>query len=109
MITINNRKYSGKNISINNDSIKIDQIDITSELGNTINIININGNIQSLNVQSSDINIKNGSVKYIKSNSGDIRILGDIIGNVNTISGDVEVNGSIKGDVTTKSGNIYKR
>jgi len=102
-IIINNRSISGRNISINNNKIIIDGIDVTPD-SKTITI-KVEGNIESINADVVDIIEVNGSVDDIKTMSGNVSVSGNISGNVKTMSGNVSC-GNIDGNVKTMSGNI---
>lgn len=69
-----------------------------------INII-IEGDVESLTVDSCDeIEVK-GSAKNIKTHNGNVKVNNDVTGNVSTHNGNV-VCGKVGGDVDTHNGNI---
>ena len=105
-IIINNKNYSGRNISVNNGNVIIDGKSIEIE-EKEINI-SVTGNIDSLKVTScNELQIK-GYVNTVETTSGDIDIEGNVSGNVKTVSGDVRCE-YITGDVKTVSGNIRRK
>lgn len=102
-ININNKTYTGKNISINGGIITVDGVNVTPEQ-KQISIV-VEGNIQKLSVDVCDEVTVNGAVADVQTMSGDIVIKGDVSGDVSTMSGDVDC-GAITGSVTTMSGNV---
>ena len=102
-ITINGVTYSGSNIIINNNVIKIDGKDVTPKDTVQINIL-VEGNINQLNVDSCTYVDIEGDVGIVETVSGDINC-GNVSGNVKTVSGDVRC-GNIGGNVKTVSGDV---
>jgi hypothetical protein len=105
LISINGKSYSGNNIVVNNGKVVIDGKNVTPDT-KEINI-NVDGNIESIEVDSCNKFIVNGNVTKLSSISGDIKCK-DVHGGVNTISGDVEC-GKVGGNVSTISGDIENK
>lgn len=109
MIRINNKSYSGgKNISIMNNKIFIDGIEITDkEVVDAKNILfEISGDVETLEVDHADKVMIAGNVTgNVKTMSGSVTVEGDVHGKVNTMSGNVQC-GNVSGKVETMSGNI---
>lgn len=123
MISINGITYHGNNISISNNKIIIDGKDVTAGDNSKDVKIEVNGNLESLNVDYCNTIKVSGEVGDIRTTSGDVEC-GDVRGKVRTTSGDIEsgdvgagietMSGDIKcenvsGDATTISGDIKKR
>lgn len=87
VITINNKGYVGKSISILNGKVYIDGSNVEVD-GKEINI-NVNGNIDTLSVDACS-KITVNDVGELKTTSGDVKILGIVKGDINTTSGDVK-------------------
>lgn len=108
-ININGSSYSfsGRNISIQNNKVIVNGVDITNLAdidAKEITII-IESPIDSIDVEHCHkIEVK--SCNTIKTMSGSVRCAGDIKGSVNTMSGSVRAEGSIGGSVSTMSGSI---
>lgn len=104
MITINGKKYSGNNISINNNKVVID--------GKTINenskeiYIYVDGNIESLSSDIVSQLIVDGDVNTLTTTNGDCVVLGDVTNNIKTTNGTVKISGSVGGNVKTTNGNV---
>jgi len=103
MVIINNKSYIGKSISINNNKIIVDGIDVTPE-SKEINI-QVNGNIENLSVDyCNQINVV-GDVENIKSTSGNVNCK-NVKNSIQTTSGDVECEGDCNGNILTTSGKV---
>jgi hypothetical protein len=100
--TINNRGYNGKSISIINNKIIIDGVDVTPN-SKTINIT-IDGNVDNLSVDVCNNIIVNGDVNKLTTSSGDIDC-DDVLGDIKTISGEIEC-GKVGGNISTISGDV---
>lgn len=123
-IIINNGvSYSGKNISINNQRIIIDGVEINDESKvinieikgdvNSVNVTHCNsfkitGNTGNVQSSSGDITIEGGA-NDVTSSSGDIEINSSVSGNVKSSSGDIQIKGTVGGDVSSKSGDVSYR
>lgn len=102
-IKINSLNYSGNNITIINDRVIIDGVDVTP---NTKNItIEVTGNLDKLQVGACKSITINGDVNHLSSSSGEVSC-DNIRGNVETVSGDIEVD-YINGSVETVSGDVH--
>jgi len=102
MITINNRTYGGKSITIINGKVIVDGKDVTPDSKEIT--ISVDGNLDNLEVDyANTISIK-GDVNKVRSGSGDISC-GNITGGAQTGSGDIDC-GVITGDVQTGSGDV---
>lgn len=106
-IIINGNSYIGRSVTVSNNQIIIDNIDVTPESKQIT--IQIEGNVEKINVDKcNSVNI-NGNADMVTTMSGDVTVKGDIHGNVKTMSGDVEAD-KIQGSISTMSGDItYKR
>lgn len=103
MITINGKTYTGGNITISNNVVKVNGTVIDMEKALTLQI---EGNVESIDCDyCNSINVT-GSAGKINTMSGDVRC-GDVKGSVKTMSGDVDAK-EIHGDVDTMSGDISK-
>ena len=99
--------FSGKNITVNNNNIFVDGIDVTP---NTKEInISVEGNIEQLEISACNKCLINGDVGIIKTQSGSVEVNGNIKGSISTMSGSVDCEGSIEGSVSTMSGNIKSK
>jgi hypothetical protein len=104
MITINGKTYSGNNLTISNNKIIIDGVEINGmEEAKEINVV-ITGNINSINLGAAKSFIVNGTVGDISTGSGDVTCE-NVTGSVNTASGDVDCK-NIGGNVKTSSGDV---
>lgn len=124
-IVIGNKSFVGRNVTISNNKIIIDGIDITDQLpdqkkyeiivtGDVDKIecdvcdkITVNGNVESLSTLSGNVECHDVT-NSIQTQSGDVEC-GNIGGNVTTMSGDVDVQGHINGKVNTMSGDVKHR
>lgn len=103
-IIINGESYEGQNLRIvgSNGSLTID--------GNAIQIddriinIQVNGDLDQLQVSTSNEIVVNGTVGFLETKSGNVKT-GDVLGDIVTQSGNVTT-GAISGNVKTMSGNI---
>lgn len=121
MISINGKTYFGSSISIKRNKIVIDGKVIEDDDQKQINItingdiqtldvdscekINITGNVDQLRTISGDVRV-NGVSNSVSTTSGDVGVEGNVGGSVTTVSGDVDVEGNINGSVKTVSGDI---
>lgn len=108
-IVIGNQSFSGQNVTISNNRIIIDGVDITNNLPDqkTFNI-KITGNLETLKVDVCQKIQINGTVGQVQTKSGDIDC-GDVKGSITTMSGDVDC-GTVSGSIQTMSGDVkYKR
>jgi hypothetical protein len=106
MIVINNKSYSGQNISVSRNRIYIDGIEITdSSISDAKEInISVNGDINELSVDACNSIEITGNVNKATSGSGDINCA-SILNGARTGSGDIESD-LISGDVSTGSGDV---
>lgn len=105
-VIINGKNYSGgKSISISNNKVVIDGVDVTFDKNEKKIDIKIEGNVDDLHVNMcNQINIK-GDVNSVDTTSGDIEIIGNVKETVKTTSGNIECN-DVGGSVDTTSGNV---
>ena len=102
MIIINNKSYSGSNVTIRENKVIVDGVDQTPN--DKVITISIDGDVNQLNIDHCEkLNIV-GNVGYVRSGSGDINCT-NITGGAQTGSGDVECE-TINGNVQTGSGNV---
>jgi len=105
MITINQKSFSGRSVSITRNKIIVDGVDVTPENDKVINIT-VDGDCESVNVDVCDkIDIKGNVTKGVKTMSGDISIGGKVDGDITTQTGDVDC-GDVDGTVKTMSGDV---
>lgn len=104
MITINNVKYPGNSISINNGKVMVDGKDCTP-IDEKVITIEVTGNIDKLDVDTCQYVKVTGDCNKVKTMSGDVEVGRDILGNVKTMSGDI-TSAHIEGSVSTMSGDI---
>lgn len=106
-VTINGKTYSGNNIIISNGKVIVDGAEQSEVLEHNI-VVNVTGDVQSLETTSGDVNVI-GGVSNIQTTSGDVQCE-SVSGDVKTVSGDVNVRGNVAGNVKTVSGDIsYKK
>lgn len=108
-IIIGNQSFSGNNLTISNNRVIVDGVDITANLPEqkTFNI-EVTGNLEILKADiCQKIHIK-GTVGHVQTQSGDVEC-GDVKGSITTMSGDVDC-GTVEGSIQTMSGNVkHKR
>lgn len=102
-VTINGKTYIGNNIIVSNGKIMVDGKNVTSD-DKVINIT-VNGNIDSLKVDTCNKLEIIGNVTNVNTVSGDVDINGDVNGSIQTVSGDVKCN-NVSGSINTLSGDI---
>ena len=102
-VIINGKTYVGNNIIVSNGKIMIDGKNITSD-DKVINIT-VNGDIDSLKVDTCNKLELIGNVTNINTVSGDVDINGDVSGSIQTVSGDVKCK-NVGGSINTLSGDI---
>ena len=101
-IIINGKSYVGNSISISKNQIIVNGTKIVED-SKIINI-SIEGNVDSLNVDSCEKVVVHGFVHSVSTMSGDVECL-DVKKDVKTMSGSVEC-GNVSGDVSTASGDV---
>lgn len=86
-MTINGKTYSGNNIIISNGKVIVDGAEQSEVLEHNI-VVNVTGDVQSLETTSGDVQCESvsGDVKTV---SGDVNVRGNVAGNVKTVSGDI--------------------
>ncbi len=106
VIRINGIEVSfGRKVQIENGRVKVDGEDVTPE-GKVIKI-EIQGNVDSLMVDSCDTVQVAGDVGSLEVKAGDVTCR-DVSGSVSTMAGDVNCN-NVGGSVRTMSGDINRR
>ena len=96
---------NSNNITMSNNKIIIDGVDVTPESKNVF--IHVDGDIKTLDIDAcNEISIA-GSSGSVKTQSGNVNVIHNITGNVKTMSGNVKCN-KIDGNVKTMSGDIKK-
>lgn len=119
-IEINGKVYPGTVLSIHDDKVYIDGVEIDKEKkegeAKTTQLraiqITINGSVEgNVSVDAGSVTITNGGVRGdVSTVSGEVKLKrGNIGGDVSTMSGQVHVAGSVGGDVCTMSGGIDVR
>jgi hypothetical protein len=106
MIIINGVSYSGNSVTILNNKVIIDGKSVESN--DKIINIEVNGNIDSLDVDNCESIKVKGDVGKVKSTNGNVKIEGSVNGDVSTTNGNISCF-DVKGSVSTKNGNINKR
>lgn len=104
-ININNKRYSGQNITVTNGKIIIDGQDVTPDSKNIY--IHVDSFINEINVDVCDEISVGGDVGSVTTQSGNVNIVNNVNGNVKTMSGNVKCN-NVTGNVNTMSGNVKK-
>ena|ERR1035437_3204031 len=106
-ITINGNtisgNLSGRNISITNNKIIIDGVDVTPD-SKEINIT-VSGNIEKLSADCCNKIQVTGDVGSVKTQSGDVEITGNVNGSIQSMSGSVDC-GNVSGNISTMSGSV---
>lgn len=102
-VVINGNTYSGNNIVVKNGKVLIDGNDVTPET-KEINI-SVEGNIESLKVDSCNTVNVTGSVTNVSTVSAKVKVTGDVAGGIQTVSGNVDC-GDVGGSINSVSGNI---
>jgi len=101
-INMNGKIYSGRSVSISNNKVIVNGVDITPD-SKIINII-IEGDVDKIEVDYCESVAVNGNAQTIRTTSGDI-ICKDVKGDVQSTSGDIEA-GNVGGSIQTVSGDI---
>ena len=91
-VIINGVSYAGNSVSISGNKILIDGINVTPDAKEIT--VQVDGNIESIDIDSCNSFLMNGSAGRVRSTNGDI----EINGNVRC--------GAVGGSVKTKNGNI---
>jgi cytoskeletal protein CcmA (bactofilin family) len=105
-IIVNGKNYgSGTNVRVANGKVYIDDKIQESSDDKNINI-QINGDIESLNVDICDKIIVQGNVDNVETTNGNVQVDGIVLGNVKTTNGSVKIGGSVQGEVSTVNGSI---
>lgn len=105
IFNINGGNFEGSNLQIKNKKIYIDGklIEIEDKVIN----ITVNGNIESLKVDSCDSIDIVGNVGSCDAKNGNVKITGDVLGDVETMNGNVKCN-ILQGNAKSMNGNISK-
>lgn len=104
-ITINGKKYSGSNITIDNGQIIIDGVSQQNYSKDNVIRVSVIGDVNNIKTTSGDVDVE-GNINNLQTNSGDVDVNGNVFKEINTTSGDIDVNGDITGNITTNSGDI---
>lgn len=99
-----------RNMTIQDGRTIIDGIPIEEwNNRNEILVVNItiNGDIDSLDVDSCDTITINGNAANVNTKNGNVRVSGNIEGNAESKNGNITAN-TIKGNAETKNGNICR-
>lgn len=102
---INGVRYSGNNITIKNGKVIIDGKPIDTGDAKEIKI-EVQGDIETLDVDMCNTIQITGSVGNLNNGSGDVSVGQHVIGGVTCGSGNVDVDGDISGEIKTGSGNV---
>jgi hypothetical protein len=104
MISINGKTFEGRNITVKNNKVIIDGVDVTPDSNSKHIDIIVDGNVDKLDIDMCDKLMIKGNVNTLAATSVDVQC-GDVTGNVHTVSGDIEC-GNVGGSVTTTSGDV---
>lgn len=102
-ITINNKTYEGRCVSITNGVVSIDGVKQNEDLGSASIIVTVNGDVEKIETTNGEVHV-NGNTQTVKTMDGNV-VCGNILGDVKTHSGNV-VCKNVDGDIKTHSGNI---
>jgi hypothetical protein len=105
MITINGKTYQGNNLQITGNRVYIDGKPVDQEEDEKTINISVDGDIQTLKVDSCNQIDVTGNCKSVNSTNGNIQVKGNIEGDVVNKNGNI-VCRNVSGSVTTKNGNI---
>jgi hypothetical protein len=109
MVTINGKTYKGNNVSMINNKVFIDGKEVTGDDSDSKVInIKIEGNIETLSIDSCDKLDVIGDCGVVNSKNGNISISGNVNGDVTNKNGNISC-GNVSGDVDNKNGNISHR
>ena len=107
-IVINNMNFRGNNVTISNGKIIIDGKDVTGEFPEEKSIkINVEGNLNSLNVDNCDYVEVGGDVEQLECRNGNVSCK-NVKGSVHNRNGNI-LCGDVKGNVSNRNGTISRR
>lgn len=108
VVIINGKTYGSEtgSVSIINGKVIIDGKDMTPD-SKEINVT-INGNVETLNVDTANKIQVIGSCGSLVSHNGEINIDGNVSGNVENRNGNIDCM-NVGGNVSTRNGNIKHR
>ena len=101
-IIINGKSYIGSSVKVSGNKITINGTDVTPDT-KVINI-QIDGDVDSIDVDYCEKVVVNGNVKSLNTTSGDVEC-GDVQGDIKGTSGDIQC-GNVGGSVRTVSGDV---
>lgn len=101
-IIINGKSYIGSSVKVSGNKITINGTDVTPDT-KVINI-QIDGDVDSIDVDYCEKVVVNGNVKSLNTTSGDVEC-GDVQGDIKGTSGDIQC-GNVGGSVQTVSGDV---
>lgn len=109
IVTINDRTYSGTNISIIDGVITMDGQSITKLDTFKVDVV-IHGDCNVVQTTQGNITA-NGNINCaVTTSQGDITVNNHVTGDVSTSMGNIDINGNVTGNVKTSIGNIrYKK
>ena len=105
-ISVNNITYKGSSISISNNKIVINGIDVTPNSREIT--IQIDGDVETVNIDYVNKISVNGNVGKIKCTNGDVDITGTVKNSVESINGNISC-GDVGGNVSTMNGSVKIR
>ena len=88
-VSINGKTYTGNNVTITGDSVYIDGKlhDDSNDDSKTINVV-VNGDLDSIEVETCNRITVNGDSKFINSKNGNIHA-SNVFGNIETKNGNI--------------------
>ena len=105
-IRINDAIYSGSVVSIINNKVIVNGKEVTIDPDHREIHIEIEGNVDSLDVDCCEQVVVHGNANRVSTVSGSVKC-GDVDGNVTSVSGSIHA-GAIRGSVSTISGSIKR-
>lgn len=89
-VNINGKSYQGQNVSVVNNKVFVDGVEVTdNEVVKAKEIkIEVYGDVNQVETVSGDI-IVSGNVENVKTVSGDVKVFGSVTSNIKTVSGDI--------------------
>ena len=109
-VMINGTAYQGHNISIvsgDGNQIVVDGV-VFAVVNTPIADICVNGNVETMDIGSTNNMSVYGDVGGVRCTNGDIRVTGGVGGNIKVTSGDVKC-GPVTGNINVVSGDVSIR
>ena len=107
-VTINDRTYSGRDISVVDGRVIVDgKEQDPAALGTGPVTVNVHGNCERVLLVTGTIHV-DGDVGKVDTQHGNVRVDGNVAGDVNSLSGNVHC-GEVRGRGLTMSGSVSHR